>query len=379
MSEQIRIHHKTEKRINKKFDRIVKSLENLEYAQRSSEELTKILKGIQDERGRLFRESGEIEIKHEREILGENPPDNKKRQAWIEMARVNHRHFERLGHLQSNVYDALQEQIIRERMILNLGGSKRFIHFEFLVFLLIILVLILLANEFFLDPSLNTLFVYFLIDVGCCSVFLREFYLRLSCADDRSWYWSQKSTWIDLLTSIPIPASIPFVRSGRLFRLLRIIRLARIGRFLFLGLRGFQQLGRVANVRLLRNSFVAILILLAAGTVLFAKLEHGHAMEAVETQGEQFWWTFTTVVTQGFADIYDPKGPLTRILTAILVISGIVFVGIFTATLTSMLVGDKAEEQIHKQRELIDLRLQLLERRIGVRDPDDALSDLDAV
>jgi len=402
MGGQFQINHKTDKRIQKTFRRVVRNLENLKYAQRSPEQFTKILDGIQEERARLFRETSEIAVKHERQIRHRDRPNNPKRQAWIDTAQINHRHFERLGQLQSQVYDALQEQIIRKKMILFFGSRTRYIGFQFLVFVLIILVLVLLALEFLLDLSPENQKLFFYIDTGSCCVFLLDFFLRLSCAEDRSWYW--KRNWIDLVTSIPVPTEaiftslfsqpgltyLPFVRAGRLFRLLRIIRLARVGRFLFLTLRGLEQLGRVANVRLLQRSFITILVILFVGTFLLGPLELNHESnslehheelmkerENIDTTEDQIWWTFTTVVTQGFADIYNPRGPLTRILTALLIISGIVFVGVFTATLTSIFVGEKAEEERRKQRELIELRLQSLERRLGLGETDDAQRDLD--
>ena len=46
------------------------------------------------------------------------------------------------------------------------------------------------------------------------------------------------------------------------------------------------------------------------------------------------------MVTGGFADIHNPTSVVGKVLTVMLVIGGMVLVGVFTATLTSVLVRD---------------------------------------
>ena len=79
-------------------------------------------------------------------------------------------------------------------------------------------------------------------------------------------------------------------------------------------------------------------------------------------------------MTGGYADIHNPETASGRILTVFLVITGMVLVGVFTATLTSILVKDKdslsAEEleeqigiatKIHEDLETTNRRLDRLE------------------
>jgi voltage-gated potassium channel len=73
------------------------------------------------------------------------------------------------------------------------------------------------------------------------------------------------------------------------------------------------------------------------------------------------WWSFTTVVTGGFADIHNPETMAGKVLTVVLVILGMVLVGIFTATLTSVMVGD--EDDMEQLRTEMDEHFsQVLER-----------------
>jgi uncharacterized membrane protein (DUF106 family) len=64
------------------------------------------------------------------------------------------------------------------------------------------------------------------------------------------------------------------------------------------------------------------------------------------------WWSFTTVVTGGFADIYNPETTGGRFLTVLLIVSGMIIVGVFTATLTSLYVEEGTEELQMMQKNL---------------------------
>ena len=86
------------------------------------------------------------------------------------------------------------------------------------------------------------------------------------------------------------------------------------------------------------------------GSVLVYYLE-GVPAEGTGEFGEQvrnlplaIWWSFTTVLTGGFGDIHNPVTVSGQVLTGILVVMGMILVGVFTATLTTIFVGEQAEE-----------------------------------
>ena len=76
------------------------------------------------------------------------------------------------------------------------------------------------------------------------------------------------------------------------------------------------------------------------------------------------WWSFTTIVTGGFGDIHNPQSLMGRVLTVLLVITGMILVGVFTATLTSLYVGEESEEMQQMQDLMID-RLDQMEKTIA--------------
>ena len=92
------------------------------------------------------------------------------------------------------------------------------------------------------------------------------------------------------------------------------------------------------------------------GGILVWKIEAGTAIEGndVTTAPGGLWWSFTTVVTGGFADIHNPLTTVGRLLTMMLVITGMILVGVFTATLTSLYVGEESEEMQRHQDAMND-------------------------
>ena len=100
----------------------------------------------------------------------------------------------------------------------------------------------------------------------------------------------------------------------------------------------------VFHLRLMKRSLgLGFVILLVGGTSMFWT-EGAVKASGVATMEDSVWWSFTTLVTGGFGDLHNPETGLGRLLTVVLVIAGMVVVGIFTATLTSVLVGDESEE-----------------------------------
>ena len=207
------------------------------------------------------------------------------------------------------------------------------------------------------------------MDVRCCLVFLANFFYELRLADSKKWYW--RNHFIDFISSIPIP-DVRLLRSFRGFRILRFTRFLRFFKFLrflrFLRVlmmfwRGLDHLAQMFNVRLLKKSLIYACTSLFLGAICF------YLLETEEGTGERYgaiasiWWSFATVVTGGFADIHDPQTGGGKILTVILVLVGMVIIGIFTATLTSVMVGD--DDDIEKLRQEINGQFEQLTSRIN--------------
>jgi len=274
-------------------------------------------------------------------------------EAHKEMAQCK-READEIEDYKNLIYDALQEAKLKKRMIEFLGSERRANLLEITVLALIVVVLGFMTWElFYLQGSehADTRLNIFYLDAGCCVIFLTEFFLRYKFAEDRRWY--VRNHWIDFVTSIPIPAvsELRYGRSVRLLRLIRALRVLRAFRIIFFFWRGMDHLSSVVNVKLMKKSMKGICIIMILGAFII-QLGEGENDASVGSFAESMWWSFTTVVTGGFADIYNPTTTGGRFLTVLLIVSGMIIVGVFTATLTSLYVEEGTEELQMMQKTL---------------------------
>ena len=274
-------------------------------------------------------------------------------EAHKEMAQCK-READEIEDYKTLIYDALQEAKLKKRMIEFLGSERRANLLEITVLALIVVVLGFMTWElFYLQGSehADTRLNIFYLDAGCCVIFLTEFFLRYRFAEDRRWY--VRNHWIDFVTSIPIPAvsELRYGRSVRLLRLIRALRVLRAFRIIFFFWRGMDHLSSVVNVKLMKKSMKGICVIMILGAFII-QLGEGENDASVGSFAESMWWSFTTVVTGGFADIYNPTTTGGRFLTVLLIVSGMIIVGVFTATLTSLYVEEGTEELQMMQKTL---------------------------
>lgn len=269
------------------------------------------------------------------------------------------RAFDELQELRRQVEDARQQRLLHDRIADRLGSPRRRVLYDAFIMVLITAVIAILLFVEIAQPPAATVVVLDMIDVGACVVFLADFFWRRSLADDRRWFWRRH--WIDFITSIPLPSmhTLRIGRSLRLVRFIRLLRLARAVRVLLFFWRGMDKLAAAFDVRMMRRSIAILTSVLVLGALGIWLAEGGRRAEGVESFEESLWWSFTTVVTGGFGDIRNPETLTGRLLTALLIIAGMVVVGIFTATLTSLLVreGDVSGEILAlEERMLGELR-----------------------
>ena len=88
-------------------------------------------------------------------------------------------------------------------------------------------------------------------------------------------------------------------------------------------------------------------------------VQEGERDPSIGSFAESMWWSFTTVVTGGFGDIYNPATGSGRVLTVLLIITGMILAGVFTATLTTLMTGEENEEFNIMQQNLEERMMKL--------------------
>ena len=242
------------------------------------------------------------------------------------------------------------------------------------------------SGESYTDPvveilphfAVSTLWIFWIIDVICCGLFMANFVFEHRLADSKKWYW--KNNWIDFITSIPLPpvqviaasGDLGVLRLGRLLRAVRILRALRLFRIGLFFWRGMDHLSSTLDVRLLKRSLLYGLLSLVFGACIFMGLER---LESGSGFWPSLWWSFTTLVTGGYADIHNPQTASGKILTVFLVITGMVLVGVFTATLTSVLVKDEDSVQAEELEEQVAIATKIQK---DVKEANERLDRLEA-
>jgi len=330
---------------------IAERVDNIRLVKLPTPVLERIYEDIQRDLDKVVKRAKTIEEELHIKLL--DGDGSSLEEAHKEMAQCK-READEIEDYKNLIYDALQEAKLKKRMIEFLGSERRANLLEITVLALIVVVLGFMTWElFYLQGSehADTRLNIFYLDAGCCVIFLTEFFLRYRFAEDRRWY--VRNHWIDFVTSIPIPAvsELRYGRSVRLLRLIRVLRVLRAFRIIFFFWRGMDHLSSVVNVKLMKKSMKGICVIMILGAFII-QLGEGENDASVGSFAESMWWSFTTVVTGGFADIYNPTTTGGRFLTVLLIISGMIIVGVFTATLTSLYVEEGTEELQMMQKTL---------------------------
>jgi len=265
------------------------------------------------------------------------------------------------------IWKVLQNRILHDNLVKQFGDAKWVSRKESFIMFLIVFVLGLLIYDI-MNPDLpaTTKKTMYYMDFFACLLFLSNFFYELKFADSKAWYW--KSHLIDFVTSIPLP-DLQAIRFGRMLRLTRLTRLVRIVRilrilravaFFWRGAKQIEhwkdtkdmetdldageiQLPRVFNLKLVKGTIKYGSIILISGAVLIYFAEKDSSTVGVESISESMWWSFTTLLTGGFSDLHNPQSVLGKGLTAILVITGLVMVSLFTAAVTSMMMSGDSD------------------------------------
>lgn len=254
-------------------------------------------------------------------------------------------------HLQ-DIDEALLERHLRTRLEQTLGGSRVLNLWDVAIFLSIIIVVLFTIAELFFAFSAETINLISWIDTVISLFLLGDFFLRLLLSEDKSWYF--RRYWIDFISAVPFYhffTFAPLVPIARVARLVRLLRLGRALRVLLFTFRGLDKLFETLQLNLLKRALLVAAALLFFGALSIGAFEGGEDQSLLEL-GESLWWSFTTVVTGGFADLHNPGTLSGRLITVGLVLLGLVVTSIFTASLTSVLVEDDSARIKQTQRNL---------------------------
>ncbi|MBW3583572.1 MAG: potassium channel family protein [Euryarchaeota archaeon] len=186
-------------------------------------------------------------------------------------------------------------------------------------------------------------------DVAIATAFLGDWVYRISRSGGRLRYALTHS--YELLFFIPFTL-LPTEASGgnivRGGRLLRLLRFARYGRYTKLGLamsrlpRRLRRLRLVAENAQLVTLFVVGAITISLGGVGLLITEG--AKVGLGSYADALWWSLSLFTTVAYA-VPEPQTQGGHLVSGLLMVAGVVYVGIFTASLASAILRTPEEEE----------------------------------
>lgn len=155
--------------------------------------------------------------------------------------------------------------------------------------------------------------------------------IKIALAPDRLRFVA--SAWVDLLILVlSSPMQIPVWLEGTVFaRLLAVLRFVRGATVAALGLRITSHILRPHRFHYVALTTAVVVSLGALGIFAF---ESG-TNPRIQTFGDAVWWAVVTATTVGYGDV-SPMTAEGRVIAVSLMLLGIGFVGIFTATISNV-------------------------------------------
>jgi voltage-gated potassium channel len=94
---------------------------------------------------------------------------------------------------------------------------------------------------------------------------------------------------------------------------------------------------------------LATVVVLSLGAIGIFAVERGEN-RSIQSLGDAFWWAIVTTTTVGYGDV-SPVTPEGRLIAVGLMIVGIGFIGVFTATITSFFADQSRADDVVRLRE----------------------------
>jgi len=222
---------------------------------------------------------------------------------------------------------------------------------EAFIIVLIITDLFLLILMTFINLPVSVVEDIIYFDLFVCIMLFFEFILKIRTQKKKLHYI--RKNWIDLVAMIPL--DFLMLVSGDILGFLRFIRVIRLVRVFILLKKGQKNILDFLRKTNLVHGAVIFLFILSAGTVSFFLLEHG-SNNAVDSYDDALWYVIVTITTVGYGDI-SPESVGGRIVGAIIMIAGVFFMSLLTASLASIMIENENKEESEKN--LNEMKLQM--------------------
>ncbi len=221
---------------------------------------------------------------------------------------------------------------------------------EAFIIILIISDLFLLILMSFINMPPQTVGMIVDFDLFVCIVLFLEFMYKIRNEESKLRYI--RKNWIDIVAMIPVDFLI-FISADYL-GFIRFVRLIRLARVFILLKKGQKNILEFLRKTTLVHGAVIFLFIFVAGTITFFLLEHGSS--DVNSYDDALWYVIVSITTVGYGDI-SPDTVGGRIVGAIIMIAGVFFMSLLTASLSSIMIEKESKEE--SDRNLVEMKVQM--------------------
>jgi voltage-gated potassium channel len=219
--------------------------------------------------------------------------------------------------------------------------------------------IIVLTAMYFVDLN-NFYNAIIIFDTGLCVVLSIQFITKLHSKQNKKQYLREdwRGVIIDIIAMMPYEL-LTFGSYG----ILRLLRLFRI--FALFG-KSRRNIYNFIEKTKLNYIFLSLLVIVIASSIAILVLE-GSSTDQIQTPLDAVWYVVSTITTVGYGnDLQVSFGG--KILGIVLMIVGVVFFSLLTATLSSWFMrGIETEEEDLKNR-IIGLEISMNEMRSEIQE-----------
>jgi voltage-gated potassium channel len=213
------------------------------------------------------------------------------------------------------------------------------INYEMFVLALVVLSLVNWVLLLLIRPTNSQAQVIWIMNFGLSIFLLLDFAFRLWRRSHQTDRVVQKSDWMLLLGSLPLPFA----------GILRLI-------WAWLGMRhlrrdDYRQMGNIVLKRRAQSTLLtaalAAIVMLEVGAVLILDAESASTQANIHTGIDALWWNIVTLSTVGYGDKY-PVTTAGRVIGVIVIIVGVGLFSALTSFLAQWFIRPRAiDEQLH--------------------------------
>ena len=182
------------------------------------------------------------------------------------------------------------------------------------IMMLSIFSIALLSLTFFLPETSELYRLLTFFDFLLCIAFIYDFIFQLFTVSNK-WRYMYTIGWLDLLSSIPVVSELRYIRIFRIFRIFRIIKSTKL-------LVEFIKENRASTLYGFVVFSAFIIIVISTALVLYVEQDVGN----IKTAEDVLWWSFITITTVGYGDLY-PVTNVGRMITVVLIVAGVASFG----------------------------------------------------